>query len=328
MGACNLLQPLGEGHRVALRGQFHHEAGEIVVVVVILGIVMAGAVGEVVLGRRLQPQQHACIHLALGGAQDLGVAGQGLADQRLHPGETGSVHEVGLVDYDQVGAEQLILEHLLDRGFVIDLAGGLALGGQGRWIGREAALGGCCRIHHGNHPVHRHPRLDSGPVEGLHQRLGQGEAAGLDHDMLGWIGAGQKLFDGRDEIVGHGAAQAAVRQLDHVVLGTGRVAAGTQNLTVDADVAELVDDEGQPAPLGIFQQTADQRRLAGAKEAGDDGRGCLGCDGHGMGFLQDWAGRSRRSMAPLAAPRITQNRAATPMDRAAKRAASSGGGEP
>ena len=46
-----------------------------------------------------------------------------------------------------------------------------------------------------------------------------------------------------------------------------------QDLAVDADVAELVDDHGEPAPVGILQHVADQRRLAGAEEAGDDGAG-------------------------------------------------------
>ena len=50
----------------------------------------------------------------------------------------------------------------------------------------------------------------------------------------------------RQKIVGDGAAQAAIGQLDDVVLGAGRVAAAEQQLAVDAELAELVDDDGQP----------------------------------------------------------------------------------
>ena len=46
-----------------------------------------------------------------------------------------------------------------------------------------------------------------------------------------------------------------------------------EDFAVDADVAELVDDDGEPAALRVREHVADQRRLAGAEEAGDDGAG-------------------------------------------------------
>ena len=56
-----------------------------------------------------------------------------------------------------------------------------------------------------------------------------------------------------------------------------------QDLAVDADIAELVDDEREPLALGVLEQMADQRRLAGAEEAGDDGAGNAGeRSGHEM----------------------------------------------
>src|SRR5262249_13093751 len=71
--------------------------------------------------------------------------------------------------------------------------------------------------------------------------------------------------------VRHGAAQAAIGELDDVLLRTGVVEAALQNLAVDADIAELVDDDGEPAALRIGEHVADQRRLAGAEKAGDGG---------------------------------------------------------
>ena len=55
-----------------------------------------------------------------------------------------------------------------------------------------------------------------------------------------------------------------------------RDAAARQQLAVDADLAELVDDEREAAAVGVAQQMLDQGRLAGAEEAGDDGGGDLG----------------------------------------------------
>ena len=86
----------------------------------------------------------------------------------------------------------------------------------------------------------------------------------------------QDLVERRHEVVGHGAADAAIGQLDDVLLRAGLDAAALQDLAVDADVAELVDDDGEPPAAGVFQEVADQRRLAGAEEAGDDGAGNAG----------------------------------------------------
>src|SRR5262249_8282743 len=74
-----------------------------------------------------------------------------------------------------------------------------------------------------------------------------------------------------------GAADAAVGQLDHVVLGAALDAAAFDDGPVDAQVAELVDDQRQLAAVGRLQQMADESGLAGAEEAGDDGRGNLHC---------------------------------------------------
>ena len=80
----------------------------------------------------------------------------------------------------------------------------------------------------------------------------------------------------RHELVRHRAAQAAVGELDDVLLRAGGIPAAFENLAVDADVAELVDDDGEPAALCIRQDMADQRGLPGAEETGDDGAGHAG----------------------------------------------------
>ena len=77
----------------------------------------------------------------------------------------------------------------------------------------------------------------------------------------------------RHELVGDRAAQAAVGELDDVLLRAGGVAAALEDLAVDADVAEFVDDDGEPAALRIREHVADQRGLSRAEKAGDDGAG-------------------------------------------------------
>ena len=92
--------------------------------------------------------------------------------------------------------------------------------------------------------------------------------------MTMWSGrlfALEQLRHRRDEIVGDGAADAAIGELDDVVLAAGFGAAALQHVAVDAEIAELVDDERDALAAGILQEVADHRRLAGAEEAGDDG---------------------------------------------------------
>src|SRR5439155_22834119 len=69
----------------------------------------------------------------------------------------------------------------------------------------------------------------------------------------------------RDLQVGAGvAAQAAVAEQRDFV---GRAA---HERVVDADAAELIDDDGGACTFGRRQETAQQRGLAGAEKAGDD----------------------------------------------------------
>ncbi len=150
---------------------------------------------------------------------------------------------------------------------LLGLDGGLVMG--------EAALSRGRAVDHGDDAVDGNPGADLGPVEGAHQGLRQRQAGGLDDAVVGGRRAVQQLLHGRHEIVGHGAADAAVGKLDDIVLGAHRVAAAAQHLGVDADVAELVDDQGDALAAVARQQVADQGRLAGAEKAGDDGGGNL-----------------------------------------------------
>ena len=161
------------------------------------------------------------------------------------------VDQVGLVENHEIGAGELVGEHLLERVVVGERRVGRALPGDGLGVGGEAA----------RRPPPRASITVSTPSTVVRVRIsGQAKAwtsgfgsARPEVSIRMWsggVGAVEKPRQGRQEIVGNGAAQAAIGQLDDVVLGAGRVAAAEQQLAVDAELAELVDDDGEPPPVG------------------------------------------------------------------------------
>jgi len=93
---------------------------------------------------------------------------------------------------------------------------------------RSAQPSWSVKTDNGQHPVDRRASTDLGPGEGLHQRLGQCQTRGLDQDMLGWRGAVEQPFEGRQEILGHGTTDTAVGELDDVLLAATGLAAAEQ----------------------------------------------------------------------------------------------------
>ncbi len=209
------------------------------------------------------------------------------------------VQQIALGQNDEVGAGDLILEHFLDRIVMVERLVGAALCGKRVEVGSDPAFGEGRAVDHGNDAVDRHAAFHGGPLERLHQRLRQSQAGGLDQDVIDLRRARQDLVERRHEIVGDGAADAAIRQFDDVFLRAGIDAAALQDFAVDADVAEFVDDDGETLALGVFEDMADQRRLAGAEEAGDDGAGNAGQgSGHAIS-LRSIEGRDARDEAAL-----------------------------
>ncbi len=124
-------------------------------------------------------------------------------------------------------------------------------------------------------------RIASGPIvagdlgieeEGLGDRTGIGQAGGLDHhlvegDLPGAPPRGE-IGQGRPQVVADAAAQAAVAELDDLLL-----AAGDDDLAVDVLLAELVLDDGDLPPVSLGEDAAQQGGFAGPEEAGEDGGG-------------------------------------------------------
>ena len=189
------------------------------------------------------------------------------------------VDEVRLVQHHQVRAGELLLQELLERALVVERVVGLALRLHRGGVRREEPrrVGG--RVEHRHHAVHRHPGAHARPAEGLDERLGEREPRGLDHDVIRWRVAAEQALDGGQEVVGDGAADAAVGELEDGVLLAAFDPASLDDLRIHADIPELVDHEREaPAPR-MAEQVADHARLACAEESGDHGGGNAGAHG-------------------------------------------------
>ena len=117
--------------------------------------------------------------------------------------------------------------------------------------------------------------------EGLRDGRGVGHAGRLDEDAVEAVLALHEAAEDADEVAAHGAAEAAVVHFEQFFL------AGDDELVVDADFAEFVFDHRELLAVLFGEDAVEQRGLAGAEEAGEDGDGN---GGHGLWKLN----RSRR----------------------------------
>ena len=107
-------------------------------------------------------------------------------------------------------------------------------------------------------------RLDFRPIERANQRLRNCQPRSFDNDVVRLRVATQELSNRRSEFLRDGAADAAVGQLHDAAFLAAFDAAPAQNFSVDPQVAEFVDDQGDALPFGILKDVPDHCRLAGA----------------------------------------------------------------
>ena len=104
--------------------------------------------------------------------------------------------------------------------------------------------------------------------DGVQHRRWIGEAGRLDDDAAEFyapiVEVAEKLFQRGDEIAAHRAAEAAAGQQHHVAADV------LDQQMIETDLAELVDQHGGVGERRVLQQPVEQRRLAGAEEAGED----------------------------------------------------------
>ena len=181
----------------------------------------------------------------------LGIGVDG-ADAHLDLPQLGRRHEVGLVEDDDVGEGDLVLR----------------LGRVAQPVLQPFGVG------HGDDGVE--PRLVGDVLvdeEGLRHRRRIGEAGRLDDDRVELALALHQAVDDADEVAAHGAADAAVVHLEDFLVGAD------DEVVVDADLAELVDDDGVALAVLLGEDAVEERGLAGAEIAGEHGDGDL--VGHG-----------------------------------------------
>jgi hypothetical protein len=78
------------------------------------------------------------------------------------------------------------------------------------------------------------------------------------------VEAAQQPLQGVDQVAPQGAAQASGGERDDAVVHL------LDQQMIDADLAELIDDHRRIGERGVAQQAVEERRLAGAEEAGQD----------------------------------------------------------
>ena len=103
--------------------------------------------------------------------------------------------------------------------------------------------------------------------ERLGDRAGVGQAGRLDQDVVELVPPLHQVAEDADQVAADGAADAAVVHLEDLFLGAD------DEVLIDADLAELVLDDGDPLAVLGGQDVVEQRGLAGAEEAGEDGDG-------------------------------------------------------
>ena len=184
---------------------------------------------------------------------------------------------VGPADQHQISRLQLIVEQLLEGGEVIEAGVGPPLGFHRFGISDDMASRQRFAIDHRHHRLHAHARPDRRPAEGRHQGGRKGQAAGFHDDAVELIRAFQQALHRRQEVVLHGAAEAAVGELHQAAVPFlfGAEAAGGDQIAVDAHIPEFVDDDGQ-ALAALQQQVAQQGGFASPQEARHDGDGKTG----------------------------------------------------
>ena len=215
--------------------------------------------------------------------------------------------QIGLGQQHDVGAGDLVLKDFGQRRFVVQTVIGIALRGHGLQIGGELPADHGFGIGKRNHAVHGDARPDRWPVKRLEQGLWQRQPRRLDQDVIRRFGQGHQRFDGGDEVIGHGAADTAVCQLDDVLGGAIVNRAGFQDVAIHTGGAEFIYQHGQTLGARVLHQVTDKGGFASAQKAGDHGNGDFGKVGHSVGScggmramdcLRKTTGRSRQGTTP------------------------------
>ncbi|RMQ95667.1 hypothetical protein ALP94_05660 [Pseudomonas savastanoi pv. glycinea] len=259
----------------------------VIMIIAFVVIVMGLAAIDMLLGFSTQTQQDIDRQTTAAGFDDLDRRRQLFGDFSAHRSQTGRVDHVGLVEDDQIGAGQLIGEQLMQWRFMIQVRIKLALSID---LIRECSKCTCkyCRaVDDGNHRIDGAGVTNFWPLEGLYQWFWQGQTRCFDEDVIQIATTRNQFTHDREELFLHGATKTAVGQL---INATNRLFFGATNgalfedFAVDAQLAELIDDNRNAPTFRVIQHVAQQGGFARTEEAGNDSDGKFGQCFHRMPF--------------------------------------------
>src|SRR5262249_26242019 len=90
---------------------------------------------------------------------------------------------------------------------------------------------------------------------------------GFDNDVIEPVRPLEQCKQRRHQRIADAAAETTVRERNRVATVPSNQSA------VDVERAEIVDQHAEPSTFRLREQTIEQRRLAGAEKAADDGEG-------------------------------------------------------
>ena len=173
-------------------------------------------------------------------------------------------HQISLVEDHQIGAQKLVFIDFFQRIIVVNRGVVGALGEQCFRIIGKSTCSNSSAIYHRNHAIHRQFGANRRPVKGFYQWFWQRKAGCFDNNVLRTVGECEQFLDRWNEVIGHGAADAAIGELDDVFIWAAFNPAGPQYLAVDPDIAEFVHDKGKAPTFRVFKHMADEGGLSSA----------------------------------------------------------------
>lgn len=101
----------------------------------------------------------------------------------------------------------------------------------------------------------------------LGDRRGVGEARRLYQDAVEPLAPAHQRLDDADQVPAHRAADAAIVHFEHLLVGID------DEIVIDADLAELVDDDRELLAMRLGEDAVEKRGLSCSEIAGEDGDG-------------------------------------------------------
>src|SRR5262249_56121643 len=114
----------------------------------------------------------------------VGGSRQGIRNRGASAIESGGVQQIALVQYDEIGAGDLIIEYFLDRIVMRERTIGGALPLKRLEVGGNSAVGKGGAIDNDDHAIDSDAMLDRGPMKRLIQRVLQSEARSFADNVL------------------------------------------------------------------------------------------------------------------------------------------------